>query len=137
MGKFISFIIHIEKPVKFCRHSFLKRHINLYHFMFINGWLSIHYMLQCLHDNILKVCLTIFAMLHMNNLCNRYYINTLSRVFYIHFSRPESYFLIYKKFFSGFALPEIQKDFFKFSVSRNIGTAFLRNYKNFFRVFVS
>ena len=57
--------------------------INSNDFMFTNAWLNIPKILQCLQDTIYKSTFNhFFSMLRMNNLCNRYYINTLSRVFY-------------------------------------------------------
>ena len=48
-NEFFSVIIYVEKLIKFFQHSFLKRSINSYDFMFTNAYITIF----------LKVCLTI------------------------------------------------------------------------------
>ena len=57
------FIIQVEKLIKFFPHSSLKHSTNNIRFYV---YITIF----------LKVCLTIFSMLSMNKLSNRYYINT-------------------------------------------------------------
>ena len=51
--------------------------------MFTNALLIIAEILQCLHRNTFKSMFNHFSMFHMNNLCNRYYVSTLPRVFYV------------------------------------------------------
>ena len=80
-NEIFSFIIPIEKLIKYFQNSFLKRPKNSYGFLFTIAWSNKPKILQCLHHNIFKSMFNHFAMLHMNNLCNRCYIDTPPRVF--------------------------------------------------------
>ena len=78
-----SLIIHVEKLIKRPQNSFLKSSMNIVRF-YVYNCLAKHTLNLTMFTSqkFLKVCLTIFSMLRMNKLLNRYYRNTLPRVFY-------------------------------------------------------